>query len=737
MLLRHIKENMINNKDLTYDEIIKNFNMSEEIYWCFDTETCMHHRHIEEYENILKLGNEDIKNTFINNAEFKVYAWGLSNTLNDVVIYGETIKEFFETIERISEVLINFHNPKERLLSKYLNFNIFVHNLKYDQSYLNYYLFDNNFKYTTAKIMNNKRVREKSKEFSFEVTEANNTVYGSTISIPSSKKNKNINLKFHDSFKILARSLSDIGKEAIHINEMFLKKDNYDYDGIRPEGHNLTLFEMEYLYCDVYILKEFLKQFWITTLKTRDKTAASIAFNFFISNKFKLGGKNVNFKAYKEHYPTTKSLFIKAIEKKSYLGGYTHPNPKYLNKIFKGKGCSIDINSSYPAVLEQKLLPFGYPLYVDHEDDFYFDGEYPIGIILIEFDGFKNIDPKDTIGKIQCGAVNSKIFHCSGTSYLSSNFIGDKPMGSNTHTAVVETSHRFQLAIWNFELEERLKHMDFYIQDYEINKYTDNPVPVGDLHKGFKIRGIVKYQADKGFFAEEVNKCMEMKNNGKKLKNASLKQSGKLLANSFYGKNASRIERESREMYIDEHGITAMRSIGKDYNDEKEYYVPLASAVTAWGRVNLLTSMYKIGVENVLYFDTDSLYTTLEADEVIQRLGIYGEYDKEGNLTKIIDPEGLIDEYVLGKWKIEKEYKLFKAIAPKKYMMFATEYGKNDYDLKCACAGLPKDVRQDRFKCNFNTFKLGEVFTGKKTQRNGPGGIRITQGDYRLIDNNW
>ena len=65
--------------------------------------------------------------------------------------------------------------------------------------------------------------------------------------------------------------------------------------------------------------------------------------------------------------------------------------------------------------------------------------------------------------------------------------------------------------------------------------------------------------------------------------------------------------------------------------------------ITAIGRINLVSGMLDVGFENVLYCDTDSIFSTKKMSE------------------------SLIHSTELGKWKLEDEIKRALFLAPKMY----------------------------------------------------------------------
>lgn len=129
----------------------------------------------------------------------------------------------------------------------------------------------------------------------------------------------------------------------------------------------------------------------------------------------------------------------------------------------------------------------------------------------------------------------------------------------------------------------------------------------------------------------------------------------KLLNNAgAYGKFVEKPHTEIFENYINEDGIIDSKITQKEFKDAiamfnaKYTYVPLAS-IPAWSRVELIETALKFGWENVLYFDTDSIFFILN-----------------DNTQKILDNEiNLKDE--LGGWEVEEILTRAQFTAPKRY----------------------------------------------------------------------
>lgn len=694
----HINKYMINISNI--DNYIEKF--SGDCLYAFDTESCFLNEDIKDFYT-----NKNTKidiNNFKNCDHVRVYAWAISNTQNDYVVYGEEIYTFFTFIEKLSKHLlkdINFDKLSEskvKTIKTKLKFNIYVHNLGWDIEFLKYYLLSHNYEYYNSKIKNKKKCFQALQSKSFHIIENDNNVYGTTINLKGKKVYYKKKIKgepdkvkiedeifptinFIDSYKILPYKLDNIGRKVLSLDEKFNKLgDNYDYDMIRPFGYKLTEFEQMYLYNDVYILKEFLNQFYLP-IGTKQNTASAISFDKFLIGKY---GDEKPYKQFLEEYP---DLFdhkkIYNIIKSSYKGGWTQVNRRYKGIHLKNiMGTSVDINSSYPAMVKARLLPYGFPrLY----DGYHKCSESELNILVIEFDTFYNKDEDNLIGEIQVGSINKNIFNLNPTEYIHTNLIDGVPCGTNGESK----DHRYRLYIWEFELNNILENAVF---------------------ENYKVIETLTFSANLGGFGGVVDYYTEMKIEGKKENNNVKQNFAKLILNSFYGKMASNPQREERKVYLNDKGIATNQNTDICYLSEKKYYPAFASCVTAWARCNLRTQLYKLGYNNVIYFDTDSLYTTLSVEEVKEKMG------------------DMLDPYELGKWDIEKSYTEFKAIGSKKYIVKQTD-GK----IICKCAGVPEEARET---LTFDEFYIGKTIEGKKMKKKLRGGYALLEGDYQLREFN-
>lgn len=149
-------------------------------------------------------------------------------------------------------------------------------------------------------------------------------------------------------------------------------------------------------------------------------------------------------------------------------------------------------------------------------------------------------------------------------------------------------------------------------------------------------------------FGEFVDICEATR---RKHKNTHFEMVAKLMQNSVYGKFGSRKERT--ELFvphddIDFEGAFPWGSSEKlwirdQYIESIQSLPQWAVFITARARLNLLERIYDLGVDNVIYCDTDSITT-----------------------TQTLAKEYMGDAY--GKFKLEKIWATFRAIAPKVYV---------------------------------------------------------------------
>lgn len=241
--------------------------------------------------------------------------------------------------------------------------------------------------------------------------------------------------------------------------------------------------------------------------------------------------------------------------------------------------------------------------------------------------------------------------------------------------------------------------MDFVMTNIDMKLFFEH-YEVDDL----TFTGGYKFKSKYGLFNEYIDYWYEQKRIAKSEGNKGMYLLSKLMLNSLYGKFASKIEGYSKIPYIGNDGVLHLK-LGS-LEEREPVYIPVGCFVTAYARDKIIRSAQKC-YNRFMYADTDSLHL----------------------LGKEI-PEGLeIDEYKLGAWKIEGEFKKAKYLRAKTYV--EAEY--NDYEnkpfLKVTCAGLPDKARRN---VTFENFNYGSKYEGKLIPKRYPGGIILTPQTFEI-----
>ena len=544
--------------------------------------------------------------------------------------YGNSIEDFIKWCQ----------NGRE-------NYIVYFHNLKYDGEYILNYLLKNGYE-----CIKDKKDRH-DKTFNVVISGEGN-FYAIEIYFTVKNARKVNKVTIYDSLKIINSSVEKIAQDF----DLPINKLEIDYKAFREVGHKLTQEEVNYIRNDVEIMARALKIMFDENLNKM--TIGSCALN----NYKKL---TKNFKSY---YPELEFEIDQDI-RKSYKGGFTYLNPLYAEKI-TDKGIVLDVNSLYPSVMRNALLPFGKPIYYEGE---YEDSRmYPLYIQRISciFELKENKIPTIQIK--------------NNPSY----FVGNEYLTSSNNQIVV-------LTLTNIDLK-------LFLEQYHVEELT-------------YICGW-KFKAKYGLFNEYVDKWSNKKIESKKAGNKALYTICKLMLNSLYGKFSKNPKITSKFPFLKEDGSIGFALYPPEIG--KGLYIPMGSFITAYARYKTITTSQKIrdytlknyGKDYYIYSDTDSIHM-LELEEE--------------ELKKFID----IDDYILGAWKLESTFKRGKFIRQKCYI--EEDY---DNEIHVTVAGLPKKLGKyitfDNFKVGF-TIKADEKDKEHKlTYKHVSGGALLVDTDFTI-----
>lgn len=289
----------------------------------------------------------------------------------------------------------------------------------------------------------------------------------------------------------------------------------------------------------------------------------------------------------------------------AYFGGLVALSTnKVLHDVY-----TYDINSSYPYTMREFGVPYGsYAITKYLQKDL-------LGIyhVLIE-------TPKDLVFPIL-----------------------PKRIKKGKSDFIVWAQGTFETTVTNIELEFALKHGYKILEIKKGIVWNEHIFPFGDF----------------------VDLCERTR---WKHKNTPLESVAKLIQNSVYGKFGSKTERS--KMFIPQKDSDYLGAIPWGTSEklwirteEAENILALpqwAVFITAQARLNLLEKIYELGVENVIYCDTDSITT-----------------------TKKMSAKYIGNAY--GQFKLEKTWNSFRAIAPKVYVG-----DEKDNGMMGAIKGIPK-----------------------------------------------
>ena len=429
----------------------------------------------------------------------------------------------------------------------------YFHNLKFDGEFLLAYLLTHGYKYSETPV---------NKSFSCLITDTG--VFYSITVIFEKQNKKYKKVVFYDSLKKLPFKVSVIAKAF----NLPLSKLEIDYTTYRAPDHELTEEEKQYIIADCKIVAEALNiQFSQGLKKMTNASDAMSNYKTIISDR-----------QFERLYPVF-PVEMDADIRRAYKGGFTYLNPKHKNK--RGlQGITLDVNSLYPSVMYNCLMPCGYPVFF--EGEYTYDERYPLYIIRLECE-FKL--KKDHIPTVQL--KNNRAF--IETEYLTSS-----------------NGEIVQMTLTNVDLALFLEHYDVYNLDYLC---------------GWKFKGV------SGLFTEYIDHWMHIKETS----TGAIRQLAKLMLNSLYGKFATNPRGRKKIPYIDEIGVVRYSLSDEELRDP--VYTAMGCFITAYAREKTIRSAQSV-YDRFIYADTDSLHLIgFDVPDLEIHPTKLGAWKHEGNFT--------------------------------------------------------------------------------------------------------
>lgn len=403
----------------------------------------------------------------------------------------------------------------------------YFHNLKFDGEFILSYLLRNGYRYSDTR---------EPKTFDTLISD---TGAWYSVTVIFDKKNKKYKkVTFYDSLKKLPFKVSTISK-AFNLED---EKLEIDYKAYRAPGHELTEEERQYIVNDCRIVAAALKiQFSKGLTKMTNASDALNGYKEIIDKK--------NFERWFPVLPVDLDSDIR----RAYKGGFVYLNPKY--KDARGlKGITLDVNSLYPSVMYDSVLPFGYPMYFEGEPTT--DERYNLFIVRIEC-AFE-LKP-DHIPTLQL--KNTRRF--VETEYLTSSD-GD----------IIE------MTLTSVDLALLIDHYDLYSLRYIC---------------GYKFKGVT------GLFKDYIDYWGHIKATTK----GAERQLAKLMLNSLYGKFATNPNATQKKPVMDTDDVVQFTLDEPETRDP--VYTAMGAFITAYARNKTIRAAQAV-YDRFIYADTDSLH---------------------------------------------------------------------------------------------------------------------------------
>ena len=568
-------------------------------------------------------------------APTRVWSWGtldISDPDNNQMEYGIDIESFLDKCMEQNSLMEFF-------------------NLKFDGHFIVDWLLKNGYKHVEKE---RNRGLEKG-EFTTLISHTNK-FYTMTV-----RWFNGHTTEFRDAAKKFpAMSVASVAKAF----KMDVQKGDLDYDKERPIGYEPDEAELDYLDRDVRIVAKALKE-------TIDNgmTRLTVGADALAEYKQTIGGEQL----FRNRFPLL-SEEMDAEIRRAYRGGFT-----YLADRFKGVrlGCGIvlDVNSLYPSVMYNELIPYGVPEFVPGKVTP--TERKPLTIFSVTFTAKLKAD------HVPCIQIKgSSIF--GATEYLK------------------EIEEPTTLMVTNVD-------WDLYLEQYDVTVYAYG--------------GGWRFKAARGLFKEYIDKWSKIKAESE----GGQREIAKLFLNSLYGKFASNPNVTGKIPVLEGNKVRFVT--GKPATKEP-VYTAAGVFITSWARAKTIRSA-QANYARFAYADTDSLH--LLGDDWI----IGTENGKPALLNPPSDID--IHPTRMGAWKFEYHFKEAHFVRAKVYLERLKDENVHTADCqpdcqrrhnyKTAFAGMPQGTAAT---LGFDDLIQGRVIEGKLSPRSVEGGVLLEKIPFTL-----
>ena len=460
--------------------------------------------------------------------------------------------------------------------------------------------------------------------------------------------------EFRDSLKKLSMSVSSIAESF----DLPMSKLHMDYHDERPIGHEPTQDELDYLFSDVAIVSVALFQQFNMGMKKLTVGSDSL-------HEFK---QLFGVKAFERSFPVL-ALDIDKDVRGAYRGGWTYCDDRFSREM-QGAGMVYDVNSLYPSIMYNCVLPWDYPVWftgAPKKTD-----EYPLYVVSITFTAKLRDDHLPVIQ------------------------VKSHPVFASTEY-IREIEDPVTMMVTNVDLE-------LWEEQYEIDILSYNG--------GWKFKGHV------GFFKKYIDKWSEIKNNstgGKRL-------IAKLHLNSLYGKFATNPDVTSKVPYLSDEGVLSFKDNLKELRNP--VYTAMGVFVTAYGRA-ITVRAAQANYDTFAYADTDSIHLlTTDKPNGISVDNSLGNWKLEYEFDYAIFWRAKV---YMERATVVPAKTRGEGVPEHHWAEGARVLDKPEYVTHVA--GMPESVQRH---LTFSDFEDGRSFPGKLLPKHVSGGIVLLDVSYTL-----
>ena len=464
----------------------------------------------------------------------------------------------------------------------------YYHNLKFDGRFWLYYLM-HDLKYQQAYIEEspNHYTFIKDKEMSRQSFKYLISRMGQWYTL-TVRLNNGCYLTFMDSMKLFPFKLEDVAKgfKTAH------SKLSMEYKGFRYPNCPISDEEKQYIYNDVYVLKEALEIFFMDNPKKLTIGSCCLAkYKQLMSGDFETLFPDLREVQLDEQYkyPNAETYI-----RKSYKGGWCYVVPAKANKVFTN-GLTADVNSLYPSVMSGESgnqYPVGKPTFWSgnfipaeaRKPNRYFFIRIKTRFYVKE-NYLPFIQIKNNLRYRGTEVLESSDFYDRKTKKYYTHFYEDGELQDT----------RVELTLTQTDYDLFLEHYDTV--DFEI------------------LDGCYFYTASgRDLFDMYINPYKEQKINSKGAKRTE----AKLFLNNLYGKFATSDDSTYKVAFMKEDETIGFIDVVA--HDKDPLFIPIGSAITSYARnFTIRTAQmnyYGKDKRGFIYADTDSIHCDLQSHEL-------------------------------------------------------------------------------------------------------------------------